>query len=1212
MKRMFGGTLLLLVVFSAVMAAAQSASTGAQLSGAILDPKGAVVSGASVTLRSDATGLEQATASDSSGQYRFVLVPAGQYTLLVNASGFAKLTYTGITLTVGQAANLPINLQVATAREELTVTGDAELVETQRTSIATTVDQRRIDNLPINGRNYVQFTLTNSQTQRDAAPSIGAAPTSGLNIGGQRARGNLVNVDGEDAVDNSTNGIRSTVSQEAVQEFQLITSGYAAEYGRASGGVVNIITRSGTNAFHGTAFGYLRNRNLQAANAFSTVQDPAYTRVQSGVTLGGPIKKDKTFYFFSFETNRRHETGFSSVGANNFGFVPLTLPASPAVGFPGGTIQVTPAQAQFIGANAAVLGNPANPLFPLLFNYIFLAGASSSVATTRVQPASFGGRAGFATTCTPTTPVCAPLPASYVGLNTARGNFPVFEGTSIYSLRLDHRVNNAHQFLLRASVSPSTVTGIQVNAQGPAENFGQNAYSRTSQQSFRDAGFTAQHIWSISPTKVNEFRFQFVRRGLLYNFSSDPNGGNVGVNIPGFAFIGREPFSYVRRTEKRFQVTDNFSLNSGPHNVKLGFDYNHLPLSADFTVNFGGVYNFGEISPTSLGLPATVGTQTIPNFSGVQAYGLGIPQTMVQGVGNPHDAFKNKTLGLFIQDSWHIVSNLTMNYGIRYDIEFTPTFKASTPLAQAAFDAMGVTQGIPVDANNFAPRVGFAWDPFKNGKTAVRASYGIFYDHPLLALAFDSDVADMTQAPQILLFGGAPAACAGNGISQINATNTFQGLLTCLPANFGYLPNQQRFDASLQNSVWVNQNYLTAGVPLGVLPFGFPTAKNFEYAYSNQGSFGIEQNLGHDLALGVTYNFNGGRHLNRPINANYTRGDLLVSNWRAAVAAGAVPASTLPIQVSQDTRPAAGGAPCGTGPAGNWVSAPAMNFFRPSGFNPTLVPLMPAACLAMMNQIATQNNLGVGVPVPFSSIDANYSNGSSVYHGLTANLRKRFNGHYEFLASYTWSHSIDDSTDLQSPLEPQDSQHPNLERSNSLFDQRHRFVFSGVYQSGKVAGGNGVAGHLFSDWTIAPIIEAASGRPFAILTGGDRNFDFGPNTDRPLIVPSGTAVNSCGDAAVASKYSPTGFLQPPCWINGTLTGNLGRNAGLKPGTLFTDIRIARRLHFGDRINLDGMLDVFNFINRFNVADVNILYTQAGTPTSAYDPRQLQVAVKLTW
>src|SRR5213083_3113965 len=466
MRRIFHITLLLSVL-GISPAFPQSPSTGAQLSGTILDPNGAVVPGATVTLRSDTTGVEQSTTADASGQYAFLLVPAGQYTLTVEAAGFSKLTDTGVTLTVGQLAKLPLTLQLATVTAEVSVTSDAQLVETTRISVATTVDQIRIDNLPINGRNYINFALTDSRLARDDTPSIGAAPTSGLNMSGQRARSNLVNVDGEDAVDNSVNGIRSTVSQEAVQEFQIQTAGYSAEYGRASGGVVNIVTRSGANIMHGTLFGYLRNRNFQAVNPFSTISNPAYTRVQTGADFGGAIKKDKTFYYFSWEGTWRQETGFSSIGANNFGL--NTFDASAFLGLPPQSYVIQATQPQIAFLQSTAPGTPGTD------KYVVLVGRSSGMALNGVwpgPPALGGGFNGFTTSCP--TPPCF-VPQSYVTLNSLIGNFPVTERTDLYSLRLDHNLSNNNRLMLRGAASPSDVTGIQVQAQGP-QNFGQNAF----------------------------------------------------------------------------------------------------------------------------------------------------------------------------------------------------------------------------------------------------------------------------------------------------------------------------------------------------------------------------------------------------------------------------------------------------------------------------------------------------------------------------------------------------------------------------------------------------------------------------------------------------------------------------------------------------------------------------------------------------------------
>ena len=398
-------------------ALAQGASTG-DLHVSVKDPKGGVVTNATVTARDVAKGLERAGSSDGQGGYSVRQLAPGTYAVTVDASGFAKAEATGVAITVGEMAELPVTLTIAGGKEIIEVSSQAEIVETSRSSTTDTIGQRRIDNLPINGRNYINFTLTDSQVVRDNAPSLGAAPTSGLNMSGQRARSNLVNVDGADATDNSVNGVRSTVSQEAVQEFQIITNNYAAEYGRAAGGVVNIITRSGSNDFHGDVFGYLRNRNFQAVNPFSTVSNPAYTRVQAGVAFGGALKKDKTYYYFAYEVTRRHETGFSSIGQGNFGFVPFD---TTRVGLPFGTLQLTSAQIGFLTNPSVLALEQANPLFAQgVGKYAALVGASSGQAVngawpTRLVQGSAGGLlsswAGFPTTCAPPGP-CVPVPGS--------------------------------------------------------------------------------------------------------------------------------------------------------------------------------------------------------------------------------------------------------------------------------------------------------------------------------------------------------------------------------------------------------------------------------------------------------------------------------------------------------------------------------------------------------------------------------------------------------------------------------------------------------------------------------------------------------------------------------------------------------------------------------------------------------------------------------
>jgi hypothetical protein len=315
------------------------------------------------------------------------------------------------------------------------------------------------------------------------------------------------------------------------------------------------------------------------------------------------------------------------------------------------------------------------------------------------------------------------------------------------------------------------------------------------------------------------------------------------------------------------------------------------------------------------------------------------------------------------------------------------------------------------------------------------------------------------------------------------------------------------------------------------------------------------------------------------------------------------------------------------GPTGPFVAPPLLNFFRSSGLNTSLATFLanPAVgagpCVALASEIAFADGLGKGVPVPFGDMTPNLTTGTSDYNGLSVNLKKRFTNNYEFLLSYTWSHAIDDSTDVVSTSDsPQSNFAPNAERSVSTFDQRHRFVLSGVYNTGHI-GGSGFVPTVLSGFTVAPIFEISSGRPFNILTGSDTNFDFNPLTDRPNAVAPNSGTTGCGTAPVLSKYSPTGAFNLPCYIDAPATagpassfysGDLARNVGVKPYTVFTDLRIARAFTFPHELGLQLTADVFNLINKNNTLDVNLLYTEAGTPTASYDPRQFQFGARISF
>src|SRR5215813_8460814 len=1127
--------LFVVLFLSAHAAFGQAQSNAADIQGTVKDSTGAVVANANVTARNPNTNLTRNATTNDEGLYRIVNLTPGDYEITVEATNFKRAVLPRVTLTVGQTGTVDVSLEPGQITESVTISdATSEIVETSKTAVATTIDQQRINNLPINERNYLSFALTTSTVGRDNGRPIGPAPTTGLNFGGQRGRSNLVQVDGADNTDNSVNAARSTVSQEAVQEFQVVTNSFAAEFGRSAGGVVNVVTKSGTNDFHGNIFGFLRHRSFQARNAFAPVEDPPFTRTQYGATLGGPLDKDRTFFFFAFEQRRRNESGFFTTDVTAGLAASATIPVIPGLNPVARTFTgLTPQQAGAIN-NLVASGNAT--LICGARAYAFFASSGSTTALTGFNPLSSPNDGSACPAITPITPGTigprfilsgAPVPSgttnslgqliAFRPLLNLQKVFPITDRTTFNSFRLDHLITPHHQFSFRFGYNPSTISGIQVESQN--QSLGQNDFSRTGIQKLRDFSFVTTLTSTLSSKVVNEARFNFGERRATFK---SQNGDAVAFNISGSAFIGRELFSPVVRSETRYEYTDNVNFATGNHNFKFGGDiaYVNIP-SAIFELNFAGLFNFGGLTASTL----NSGFAGLPSFTPVQQYGLGFPTNYIQGFGNPVSRINNKPLAFFAQDSWRIRPNLTLNYGIRYDYEITasvPTLPLVDPLSgislsaadvQAAQDAMGVQQGFPRDKNNWAPRLAIAWDPWGDGKTSVRAAFGIFYDHPLLAIAFNSDIADAVQQQQGILISGSPSQTA-----LLNAVQVFQGTV-CPPggpvtpvcpagvvtpgvaAGSQYQFGRQRFN---------DQTFPGFGP---VLPFTLPVQKNFEYAYANQANFTVEHQLTKDMSLSASYIFVGAHHLPHPLDINAPLTDLQISNFRRY--ANRNPVDTTEVSLVSGNCP---GPTCFFGsnlapgsvfanpllpgdnlvviipgmivlsPTRGKIIAPAIaNFFRPNAPNYFLAQAASGGVVtpAVLNSQLAGTLRTPGVITPFGSINAQTSDGNSVYNALNVDLKKRFSNHFQFLASYTWSHSIDDSSDLQTLLLPQDNRNFGAERADSLFDQRHRFVFSAVFTAPtEWRTGDGFHRAL-SNFTLAPIFEVSSGRPFNILSNQD-------------------------------------------------------------------------------------------------------------------------------
>jgi hypothetical protein len=681
---------------------AQQTINNASLSGRVTDPSGAVVPQAKVTVLQKATRIASSTVTGNDGRFRFPYLSVGEYEIRIHQPGFTDYAQTA-TLTVGGDVDLPITLHVGQAESSVTVEGAAPLVEATRSQVAGTILPAEVAHLPLNGRNFMDLallvpgvSLTNTaSTQLFAETS--AIPGQGISIGSQRNFSNSFIVDGLSANDDAAGLALTFYGLDVVQEFQVVTSGGQAEFGRALGGYVNMVTKSGTDAMHGDVYGYFRNQNLDAKNALSQVNLPL-TQTQYGASIGGPILHGRTFYFANFEQRLLNQAG------------------SPV-------ITITPGNLSAVNARLNAIGYPG----PLISN----------------------------------------------------GEYPNPVHNTNFFAKLDHHFSDRDQFNTRYSLYDVHAT----NSRGIG---GLSAVSAASGLDDLDQTVALSNVYLISSRTVNETRAQYTNSNLLAP-PNDPIG--PAVNISGVASFGTLSSSPTGRLDHLFEVVDNLAHQHGSHSLRIGGDFLYNDLTITFPQSIHGSYSFSNLN----------------NFLN------GTYSTFTQTFGNPVISQSNPNVGFYGQDEWQISRALTLNAGVRYDLQLLKT--------------------VATDTNNISPRIGLAWAPFPSRHTVFRGSFGIFYDRiPLRPLA------------NALLSGG-------------NTTSLSNAQLVNTTLNFGQT-GAPAFPIILSSA------------PTGV-PVSFTTMDpDMRNAYSEQASIEVEQQLGSRAALDVSYQHVRGVHLLASINLN--------------------------------------------------------------------------------------------------------------------------------------------------------------------------------------------------------------------------------------------------------------------------------------------------------------------------------------------------------
>jgi outer membrane receptor protein involved in Fe transport len=1055
--------------------------TDGTIRGTVTDPSGAVVKDANVIVTNTGTGVEAKTKTSDAGTFNVPNLVIGTYTVKVEGAGFAPYSRNNVIVEAAKIVEVSAKLKVGSANETVEVVSGAELVQTESSQLTNTFHEKAVQELPtiggagISALNLAVF-LPNTTTQ------LGGTSGTGGSIGGLRGRQNSFTVDGVTNSDPSVSTSNQPVIVDAIQEFSLSTNQYSAEYGNAAGGQFNIVTKSGTNAWHGSGWAYNNNRDFNAMDniehSLGLSQPNRFDYNRDGGSIGGPIIRNKLFIFGSYE----YQTQGSPAAAST---------------------SVVPTAAGL----ATLQGLAVNSSVKSIFDQ-FPVAPTNNRGTTNVT-------VGATTTAIPLGDFNAVVPSFFT----------------------------QHDYIINGDLN---LNAHQIHTRYLKDRFRQPSNGATPQPQFAGQSANDYHkasvidSWTISPNMVNEFRVGFARliadsalSGIALAYP------NVNINDIG-SQIGPANNLPQNRTTNQYQLIENLSWQRNAHTFKFGGEYRWFTSPSVFLQNIRGSYTYANLDQLV--------NDRVPSAQ------------QLQGVGDGSFVGNSKNFSGFAQDDWKLTNRLTLNLGLRYEFYGLPKSASNN-----AKNAISNLAGSPFifrkpkdDFNNFAPRIGFAWDPTGSGKWAVRGGYGMAYD------AVPYNFATNGAPPQQQAVLTALTACAGALATPPAWCPAFaagnNGVVNFLAQ--GALPNNFIPPATVAFARGLTANIIADAVN--------PRTQSW--------SLGVQHELAKDTSIEVRYLGTIADEL--PIQVQL--------NTNTAFALGAQPLPTYFTASQVPGLPTASGGPGGTVAAG----APTRAQF---------LALSSSASAANRPFFANGFAGAVTTFVP---------QGTSHYHGGSIEFTRRLNKGLTFNANYTYSRAIDNSTnDLftsrVNPRRPEDFANLKNEMSRSIFDVRQKFAATWTYDLPDFAKGNNVTRYFLNGWQYNGTVLMQGGQPVTLQSGIDANGNGDSAGDRALFNPAGTAdigsttnfvclnpgtgvtsitasTGACagGNANIIGYVAANSAARYVAAREGTLT-NIGRNTFTSPGLHVWNMSIFKNTSITERFRLQFRAEAFNVFNHRN-------------------------------